>query len=93
VIVASYELLVAMLGGVRERGLQIPADLSLVACDDLDLCRVTTPQLDVVGRDLKLLGREAASVLLTRLRGSAAAATTVLPTTFQPRGSSAAPRR
>jgi LacI family transcriptional regulator len=93
VIVASYELLVALLEGVRARGLDIPGDISIVACDDLDVCRVTTPPLDVVGRDLELLGREAASVLLTRLRGSAAAATTVLPTTFQPRGSSAVPRR
>ena len=94
-IVASYDLLVAALGELRSRGLHVPDDLSLVVCDDLDLCRLAVPPLDVIGRDLEELGREAARLLLERLEGRAAGHPIVvrLPTAFVRRGSTAPPRR
>jgi LacI family transcriptional regulator len=92
-LVASYDLLVAMLEELAARGLRIPDDVSFVACDDLDVCRIATPPLDVVRRDIELLGREAATLLLRRLRGEVAGGpqASVLPTEFLARASSAPP--
>ncbi|MGW0732571.1 LacI family DNA-binding transcriptional regulator [Streptomyces sp. NPDC002851] len=55
-----------------ERGIPVPAGLSIVAWDDSALCRVTHPRLTALVRDTSGFGRLAAQELLDRLDGAPA---------------------
>jgi LacI family transcriptional regulator len=87
-LIANTPVLYAVLTVAQQRQLDIPADLSLVVCDDLELCRVYRPPLSVIHRDFDRLGACAADALLARLGGRAAEPVDlVLPTRFVARGS------
>lgn len=53
--------------GVRELGLEIPRDVSVLGFDDLRLCDVVSPALSTVRQPLDQLMRSAVEVLLSRL--------------------------
>jgi LacI family transcriptional regulator len=72
---------------VREKGLRLGEDLSLVSSDDLPLGRLYEPPIATVMRDTSLLGRSAAQMLLDQIEAPHASAPIVLPTWFELRGS------
>ncbi len=93
IIAGNNQLFAGLFAAIRDRGLRIPSDLSVVACEETDLTFLHSPPLDVVRRDLDDLGRAAAELLLSRLaRPERRRRQVVLPTAFEARGSSAAPR-
>jgi DNA-binding LacI/PurR family transcriptional regulator len=47
--------------------MRVPDDVSLIACDDVDLTRLHEPAIDVIDRDPVEHGRAAARLLLQRL--------------------------
>ena len=57
-------LAVAGLGVAHEMGLQVPGDLSIIACDDSPFCQVVHPPLSAITRDIPGLGAEACRRLL-----------------------------
>lgn len=60
------------LGGLayaREAGLAVPAELSLLAWDDSSLCRLSSPPLSVMRRDVHWLGAAAAEMVQELLAG------------------------
>ncbi|MCU1444353.1 LacI family DNA-binding transcriptional regulator [Cryobacterium sp.] len=62
------------LGGLayaRQAGLAVPAELSLLAWDDSSLCRLSTPPLSVMRRDVHWLGAAAAEMVRELLAGRA----------------------
>lgn len=63
---------VAGLAVAAELGLRVPDDLSLLAWDDSDQCRLATPALSVVSRDVHDLGAATAAALLDTAAGRAA---------------------
>jgi len=91
VVAGGNQLLVGVLRAIRELGLRVPRDVSLVTCDPLPLAEFLDPALSVVWRDARQLGVRAARALLARLDGEAARDVR-LPTDFRAAGSSAAPR-
>lgn len=94
IIAAGMHLLPGVLQGIRMKGLEVPRDISLVASNDSQLAQLVTPAVDVIRYDGHALGREAALLLLRRMRGEAVPATArvEVPTEFVLRASSAAPR-
>jgi len=92
-IIAGNNLLFAgLFAAIRDLGLRIPDDLSVVACEETELTVLHNPPLDVVRRDMDELGTTAAVLLLERLDAPRRRPRqVVLPTTFEARGSSAAP--
>ncbi|MFC9331258.1 LacI family DNA-binding transcriptional regulator [Kitasatospora sp. NPDC057015] len=58
---------VAGLAAAGEMGLRVPADLSLVAWDDSDLCRITWPALSALSHDPFAFGAQVAHCLLQLL--------------------------
>ena len=93
VIAANNQLFAGFFSAIRDLGLRLPDDLSVVACEETELTALHAPPLDVVRRDMDELGRTAAELLLARLdRPNRRSRKVVLPTTFEVRGSSAAPR-
>jgi DNA-binding LacI/PurR family transcriptional regulator len=83
-------------GGVylaaRERGLRIPADLSVVGFDDLDLAPVLAPPLTTIAADGSRLGAMAFAALAERMAGRRVRRR-VLPVALTVRGSTAPPPR
>jgi DNA-binding LacI/PurR family transcriptional regulator len=60
---------VAGLGAAQQLGVAVPADLSIVACEDSPLCQAVGPSLTVVKRDIVAFGRQAARLLFEALEG------------------------
>lgn len=60
---------VAALGIAREMGVAVPADLSIVAGDDSQLCALTHPALTALSRDISAYGAHAARTLLDAIAG------------------------
>jgi LacI family transcriptional regulator len=83
---------VGAMQAAAERGLRIPADLSIAGFDDIDLSRATSPLLTTVRQPLQEMGRMAVS-LLTRLldRHEVEALHVELATELIIRGSTAPP--
>lgn len=90
IIAGSNQILVGVLRALRDLEMKVPGDISLITCDDSPLAEFMSPALDTIKRDPKRLGSDAASTLLTILRGEAAEPVT-LPTYFEQRASSAPP--
>lgn len=94
IIAGNNQLFAGMFAALRDLHVSIPDDLSVVACEETELTEFHNPPLDVVYRSLAELGREASELLLARLENPRRRARrVVLPTTFEPRGSSSSPVR
>ncbi|QAY64275.1 LacI family transcriptional regulator [Xylanimonas allomyrinae] len=86
---------VGLVRAVRERGLRVPEDLSVVGFDDTFLAALVTPALTSVGADLREVGRRAIGLLVGRIgarAGSGAATRVLLPATLAVRESTTTPR-
>jgi DNA-binding LacI/PurR family transcriptional regulator len=62
---------IAGLGVAGELGIAVPAELSVVACEDSPLCQVVGPPLTVIRRDIAGYGSLAAAQLFAALDGEA----------------------
>jgi len=58
---------VGALAAAAERGLRVPADLSIGGFDDIDLAQATSPMLTTVRQPLEEMGRMAVSLLIRLL--------------------------
>lgn len=56
---------------LRDVGLQVPQDVSVVAFDDADWADVVEPGLSVMAQPVHEMGRLSASLLVSRIRGEA----------------------
>ena len=75
----------------RERGLRIPADLSVTGFDDMDFARVLEPPLTTVALDAERLGETAVNLLKGRMAGRRTRKRVVLPAELLVRGSTGPP--
>lgn len=66
---------IGVLRAAAERNIRVPADLSVIGFDDIEMSRYVYPALTTVGQSILQLGETAAEVLLRRI-----AAQTALPT-------------
>ncbi|MDQ1015523.1 LacI family DNA-binding transcriptional regulator [Streptomyces afghaniensis] len=84
---------VAGLSVAAEMGLRVPEDVSLLAWDDSQLCRLTHPTLSAMSHDVHGFGAEVARTLFSVITGEGAAGSHPVPTpVLTPRGSTAPPR-
>ncbi|MFF1419007.1 LacI family DNA-binding transcriptional regulator [Streptomyces sp. NPDC058280] len=84
---------VAGLSVAAEMGLGVPDDLSLLAWDDSQLCRLTHPTLSAMSHDIHAFGAEVARALFAILNGERLASRQVRTPALTPRGSTAPPAR
>ncbi|MYT73415.1 MULTISPECIES: LacI family DNA-binding transcriptional regulator [unclassified Streptomyces] len=82
---------VAGLAVATEMGLRVPTDLSLLAWDDSQLCRLTHPALSAMSHDIHAFGAEAARTLYALIAGDRVRGHPVPAPVLTPRGSTAAP--
>ncbi|WP_338783755.1 LacI family DNA-binding transcriptional regulator [Streptomyces sp. DG1A-41] len=84
---------VAGLSVAAEMGVRVPDDVSLLAWDDSQLCRLTHPTLSAMSHDVHGFGAEVARTLFGVITGNGAAGSHPVPTpVLTPRGSTAPPR-
>lgn len=82
------EMAIGAMMALREAGLDIPRDVSLVGFDDIHLARLVQPGLTTMRVDPKQMGRMAASLLINRLESPPEATMQhTLPVTLVERGS------
>lgn len=92
--VLAYNDLVALglLRACRERGVDVPGDLSIVGFDDIFGADLPTPALTTVRSPMSDMGMRAVRMLLDVIEGGAENTELILPTEFVNRESIAAPR-
>lgn len=98
IVVLGQHLLRGVLTAARRQGVAVPQQLSLLVSNDSELAQLATPSISVIRYDSYALGREAALLLLRRLREGAPAASTapahvLVPTELVLRDSCAPPPR
>ncbi|GAB7387849.1 LacI family DNA-binding transcriptional regulator [Bacillaceae bacterium] len=70
-ILAGNDLtLMEILKFAKERGVRIPADLALIGIDDVPFAGIYTPPLTTVAQPAFAMGKQAASILLEKIRGA-----------------------
>ena len=92
VFAANDLMAIGAMHALRDHGLDVPRDVSIVGFDDIAVAQVSDPPLTTVRVPKYELGREAASLLIRRLTGDdGAQRRIVLDHTFVIRGSTASP--
>jgi LacI family transcriptional regulator len=80
-IVTADVMAAGIMSGLRQQGLRIPEDISIVGFDDISLCCMVTPPLTTIHQDIHLKGKLAVEFMLERLKGKIPSKTEVtLPT-------------
>lgn len=92
IIAADSPMTLGALEVLRERGVAVGADVSLVGYDDLPAFSLVTPALTVVAHDPARMGALAAEAVRDQLAGRGATSA-VLPTRLVVRGSTGPARR
>ncbi|MEU2910806.1 LacI family DNA-binding transcriptional regulator [Streptomyces massasporeus] len=83
---------VAGLSVAAEMGLRVPEDVSLLAWDDSQLCRLTHPTLSAMSHDVHGFGAEVARTLFSVITGGEGGSHPVPTPVLTPRGSTAPPK-
>lgn len=85
IIAAGNQITHGALQAIAEQRIVLGRDLSFVGCDDSTLARLHVPQIAILERDPIVIGRSAAELLLSRMRGEEEApARLTHPTRFVP---------
>ncbi|MCI1674751.1 MAG: LacI family transcriptional regulator [Ancrocorticia sp.] len=89
---ANDEMAFGLMRALYENGRHVPADVSVVGFDGIDLSEYASPPLTTVRQDFDQIGRELLQLLLEQIKGThATRERVVVPTELIVRGSTAAP--
>lgn len=66
-LVDGTRLLRAVLQGLRQYGLTVPRDRSIIGIDTVEVASLTTPETTIIARDFAAVGRTAAELMVRRL--------------------------
>jgi LacI family transcriptional regulator len=69
ICVTSYDMTLGAITAAHERGVALPTDVDFIGYDNINLCRIVTPPLEIIEQPMEQMGREAASRILARLAG------------------------
>jgi len=94
VFASNDQMALGLLRAFHERGLAVPADISVVGFDDIPDAAYFVPPLTTVHQDFAEVGRRCVQGVLRqiRTRGGSPPGTDLVPTSLVTRQSTAAPR-
>lgn len=70
-VVVSADIMAAgIMTGLREHGVRIPDDISIIGFDDINIARLVSPPLTTIRQDMNLKGRLAVDFMLQLLNGT-----------------------
>lgn len=70
VFCTNNHLAVACLEAVKQLGLKVPEDLSIITFDDVELFQFTSPALSTIAQPLEEIGQRAVAILLKEMKSS-----------------------
>ena len=93
IIASNDQMALATLEYARERGIEVPGDLSLVSFDDTPIVRFTHPPLTAIVQPIAEVSARAVELIMAELDGAEGSdQPIVVPARIVPRGSTVAPR-
>lgn len=92
IFVANDEMALGIIHGLRENGIRVPEDMSVVGFDDLPMSRHFDPPLTTVRQDFQAVGRKAMEVLQAAIEGRQIPQRVKIPVELVTRASSCPPR-
>jgi DNA-binding LacI/PurR family transcriptional regulator len=69
VLAMSDAMAIGAIRGLRDRGLSVPTDVSVVGFDDIELAQTTDPPLTTIHQPIRAKGEEAVRLLLDLIAG------------------------
>ncbi|SEO89483.1 transcriptional regulator, LacI family [Amphibacillus marinus] len=87
VVVAGDIMALGAIKVIKEAGLRVPEDISIVGFDDIALAKHVDPPLTTIRQDKDLIGRQAAIILLNKINGDQDSSSRVVPVQLIKRGS------
>ena len=90
--VANMEMAAGVIAFIREKGIAVPEEVSIVTFDDSFWARYMDPPLTVIAQPVDKMGKCTMELLLARLRGGKPAQTLVFTPELIVRRSTGAPR-
>jgi len=70
VFTTNNHLAVACLEAVKQLGLRVPEDVSIITFDDVELFQFTSPALSTIAQPLEEIGQKAVAILLKEMKSS-----------------------
>ncbi|HCW54801.1 MAG TPA: LacI family transcriptional regulator [Clostridium sp.] len=67
VFAAGDKLALGAIEAIKDEGLKVPDDISVIGFDDSDLCQYVTPKLTTVRQACDVIGKEAANILVEQI--------------------------
>lgn len=67
VFVSGDHMAVGAIEAIKDKGLRVPEDISIIGFDDIELARYITPKLTTVRQDGRSLGRAATDILIKQI--------------------------
>ncbi len=67
IIAAGNQIFTGVLRAIKRCNLEIPDDISVIACDDIDLTTLMRPSITVISRSIVDIGRVTAELLINRI--------------------------
>lgn len=92
IVAGGISLIGGVLRAVREKRVDIPRDLSLVATSDSELTELWSPPISTLRWNIEGVGKAAAQILLDRIAGKPGSTSIQFPTEFVMRDSCLPPR-
>lgn len=71
VFTTNDEMAVGVMKAIKQRGLQVPKDISVIGFDDIPLCRLVEPELTTVSQPRYDMGYQAMQMLLAIIKKEA----------------------
>ncbi|MBQ1264621.1 MAG: LacI family DNA-binding transcriptional regulator [Oscillospiraceae bacterium] len=69
VFVTNYDMTVGAIVAAHELGIALPTDVDFIGYDNVDLCRIANPPLEIVAQPMEQIGEQAAQLVLQRIAG------------------------
>lgn len=67
VFVASDKMAIGAIDAIKDAGLKVPEDISIIGFDDIELAKYVTPKLTTVKQDGELIGKTAIDLLIKEI--------------------------
>ncbi len=67
VFVAGDHMAIGAIEAIKERGLSVPEDISIIGYDDIEMAAYITPKLTTIKQDTDMIGYQAAKLLMKQI--------------------------
>lgn len=78
IFAASDLIAIGAMQALKEHNLNVPQDVAIIGCDDIEACKYTTPALSTIRQNKEKIGKLAASLLYDLIHAQSATSSVVV---------------